>query len=118
MMGERCLGPVVGLGTYASFEGDGGLVTSVIDAALAPGSTVFDSSPMYGTAERWLSAALRDLGFARRSRDSRHVSAVTCCRERGWRVGAAVRTRRMASRRGTCRHRVMSDHECGMVPPR
>ena len=274
-MDERRLGPVVGLGTYATFEDDEGLATAVIDAALASGSTVFDSSPIYGAAERSLSVALTDrraaatvatkiwattveegraqyaeqqrlygrveflqihnlvawrdhlpwlqeeleagridrlgvthwdvgqfadleraletgffqtlqvplnpferdcearvlplaaerdvavlvmrplggargaelrrdpglsaieplvrlryrnvgsgapqvvpVGFAHRSCDPRHVTNGTCCRGRGWRGGAAVRPRRTASRRETCRRRVMSDHECGMVPPR
>ena len=185
-MDERRLGLVVGLRTYATFEDDKSLATAVIDAALASGSTMFDSSPMYGAAERSLSAALRyrreaatvatkiwattaeegrsqyaeqqrlygrveallsplaaerdvpvlvmrplegargaelrdDPGLsalARRSCDPRHVTNGTCCRGRGWRGGAAVRPRRTASRRETCRRRVMSDHECGMVPPR
>lgn len=59
-MEERRLGPVVGLGTYATFEGDVGLAREVVDAALAAGTTVFDSSPMYGGAEAALGAALAD----------------------------------------------------------
>jgi diketogulonate reductase-like aldo/keto reductase len=55
---ERRLGPVVGLGTYATFEGDASLARTVVDAALAAGTTVFDSSPMYGGAEAALGAAL------------------------------------------------------------
>jgi diketogulonate reductase-like aldo/keto reductase len=55
---ERRLGPVVGLGTYATFEGDASLARAVVDAALAAGTTVFDSSPMYGGAETALGAAL------------------------------------------------------------
>jgi diketogulonate reductase-like aldo/keto reductase len=49
---------VVGLGTYATFEGDASLARTVVDAALAAGTTVFDSSPMYGGAEAALGAAL------------------------------------------------------------
>jgi diketogulonate reductase-like aldo/keto reductase len=55
---ERRLGPVVGLGTYATFDGDASLARAVVDAALAAGTTVFDSSPMYGGAETALGAAL------------------------------------------------------------
>src|SRR6266851_5285512 len=54
--------PVVGMGTWKTFD-----VTSpeeiaqrraVVDVALAHGSNLFDSSPMYGAAERVLAAAL------------------------------------------------------------
>jgi aryl-alcohol dehydrogenase-like predicted oxidoreductase len=54
--------PVVGMGTWRTFD-----VTSqreiqarraVVDRALGHGSTLFDSSPMYGAAERVLAAAL------------------------------------------------------------
>jgi diketogulonate reductase-like aldo/keto reductase len=55
---ERRLGPVVGLGTYATFEGDVALARTVVDAALAAGTMTFDSSPMYGGAEAALGAAL------------------------------------------------------------
>jgi diketogulonate reductase-like aldo/keto reductase len=54
----RRLGPVVGLGTYSTFDGDVACARSVVDAALAAGTTVFDSSPMYGSAESSLGAAL------------------------------------------------------------
>ena len=57
-MERRRLGPVVGLGTYATFEGDAVLARAVVDAALAAGTTVFDSSPMYGGAESALGHAL------------------------------------------------------------
>jgi diketogulonate reductase-like aldo/keto reductase len=55
---ERRLGPVVGLGTYSTFDGDVACARSVVDEALAAGTTVFDSSPMYGGAEFSLGAAL------------------------------------------------------------
>jgi diketogulonate reductase-like aldo/keto reductase len=55
---SRRLGPVVGLGTYATFEGDVQLARSVVDAALQAGTTAFDSSPMYGGAEAALGRAL------------------------------------------------------------
>jgi diketogulonate reductase-like aldo/keto reductase len=57
-MEERRLGPVVGLGTWNTFGGNTELARKVVDAALAAGSRVFDSSPMYGGAERALGAAL------------------------------------------------------------
>jgi diketogulonate reductase-like aldo/keto reductase len=55
---ERRLGPVVGLGTYRTFEDDLATAQAVVDSALAAGTTVFDSSPMYGAAEASLGAAL------------------------------------------------------------
>jgi len=60
MMEERRLGPVVGLGTYGTFVDDERLATEVVGAALGAGTTVFDSSPMYGAAEASLATALRD----------------------------------------------------------
>jgi diketogulonate reductase-like aldo/keto reductase len=54
--------PVVGLGTWARLEAAAASgaesVPALIDGALDAGMTVFDSSPMYGEAERLLSAAL------------------------------------------------------------
>jgi diketogulonate reductase-like aldo/keto reductase len=58
-MEERRLGPVVGLGTWNTFGGDGELASDVVGTALASGARLFDSSPMYGRAERSLGAALR-----------------------------------------------------------
>lgn len=57
-MEERRLGPVVGLGTWNTFEGDLAVARSVVTAALDAGCRVFDSSPMYGAAEPTLAAAL------------------------------------------------------------
>jgi diketogulonate reductase-like aldo/keto reductase len=57
-MEHRRLGPVVGLGTYSTFEGDAPQARAVVDAALAAGTRVFDSSPMYGGAEGALGLAL------------------------------------------------------------
>jgi diketogulonate reductase-like aldo/keto reductase len=54
----RRLGPVVGMGTSNTFRGDERLAREVVDAALAAGTTLFDSSPMYGRAEASLGAAL------------------------------------------------------------
>jgi len=65
-MEERRLGPVVGLGTWQTFDADGTLARAVVDSARAAGTTVFDSSPMYGEAERVLGEALgarRDEAF-------------------------------------------------------
>jgi len=55
---ERRLGPVVGLGTWNTFDADAGLAGEVVGAALAAGVRVFDSSPMYHGAEASLAAAL------------------------------------------------------------
>jgi aryl-alcohol dehydrogenase-like predicted oxidoreductase len=57
-MEARRVGPVVGLGTYRTFDGDVQRARSVVDAALAAGVTGFDSSPMYGDAQSSLGAAL------------------------------------------------------------
>jgi diketogulonate reductase-like aldo/keto reductase len=57
-MEDRRFGPVVGLGTWATFDGDRGLARAVVSAALAAGTRVFDSSPMYGGAEQSLGEAL------------------------------------------------------------
>jgi diketogulonate reductase-like aldo/keto reductase len=61
-MEERRLGPVVGLGTWNTFGGDAALARDVVEAALAAGVRVFDSSPMYRGAEASLGAALRGRG--------------------------------------------------------
>lgn len=57
MIGRR-LGPVVGLGTWATFDSDVSLARDVVDAAWGAGVRLFDSSPMYGGAEASLGAAL------------------------------------------------------------
>jgi diketogulonate reductase-like aldo/keto reductase len=57
-MEERRLGPVVGLGTWVTFDGDTALAREVVSTALAAGTRVFDTSPMYGRAEASLGAAL------------------------------------------------------------
>ena len=57
-MEERRLGPVVGLGTWRTFDGDERLAGEVVSAALDAGCRWIDTSPMYGGAERSLSAAL------------------------------------------------------------
>jgi aryl-alcohol dehydrogenase-like predicted oxidoreductase len=65
---ERALGttglrvPVVGVGTWRTFDVRGPAaeanVRDVVDVALAGGVRLFDTSPMYGNAERVLGAAL------------------------------------------------------------
>jgi diketogulonate reductase-like aldo/keto reductase len=57
-MEERRLGPVVGLGTWRTFDGDEVSATAVVGAALDAGARLFDTSPMYGDAERSLGVAL------------------------------------------------------------
>jgi diketogulonate reductase-like aldo/keto reductase len=57
-MEERRLGPVVGLGTWNTFDADAGLAGDVVGAALDAGVRLFDSSPMYRGAESALAAAL------------------------------------------------------------
>ena len=56
---ERRLGPVVGLGTYATFDRDAALAEAVVASASEAGTRVFDSSPMYGGAEASLASAVR-----------------------------------------------------------
>ena len=57
-MEERRLGPVVGLGTWNTFEADTALAGRVVGEALAAGVRVVDTSPMYRGAEASLAAAL------------------------------------------------------------
>jgi diketogulonate reductase-like aldo/keto reductase len=57
-MEERRLGPVVGLGTWQTFDDDAALARDVVDAARSAGVRLVDSSPMYGGAERALGSAL------------------------------------------------------------
>src|SRR4051794_27497964 len=70
-MEKRLLGdggpelPVVGMGTWRTF-GESTGARRLVDAALAAGAHVLDSSPMYGAAERNLGEALegrRDHAF-------------------------------------------------------
>lgn len=54
--------PVIGMGTWRTFDVRGAVAEAhagaVVDAALESGVRVFDSSPMYGEAERVLADAL------------------------------------------------------------
>jgi diketogulonate reductase-like aldo/keto reductase len=58
-MEERRLGPVVGLGTWATFDDDAALAREVVEAAREGGCRVVDTSPMYEGAERALSGIVR-----------------------------------------------------------
>jgi diketogulonate reductase-like aldo/keto reductase len=55
---ERRLGPVVGLGTWNTFDADASLAGEVVGAALDAGVRTIDTSPMYQGAEGSLGAAL------------------------------------------------------------
>jgi aryl-alcohol dehydrogenase-like predicted oxidoreductase len=57
-MEERKLGPIVGLGTWNTFDGNAELARDVVAAALESGCRLVDTSPMYGDAESSLGAAL------------------------------------------------------------
>jgi diketogulonate reductase-like aldo/keto reductase len=51
--------PIIGMGTSKTLDTDDmALAGEVVSAALDAGTTLFDSSPMYGKAERTLGAAL------------------------------------------------------------
>lgn len=56
--------PVVGMGTWQTFDVRGAAAEqnarAVVDAALHAGANFFDSSPMYGEAERVLGKAIAD----------------------------------------------------------
>ena len=53
------MAPIIGMGTSRTLDTDDlVLADEVVSAALDAGTTVFDSSPMYGKAERTLGAAL------------------------------------------------------------
>jgi diketogulonate reductase-like aldo/keto reductase len=57
-MEERRLGPVVGLGTWNTFDTDATLAREVVDAAFTAGTRILDTSPMYRGAEAALGSAL------------------------------------------------------------
>ena len=57
--GSGLIVPVIGMGTWQTFDvRDPAEVRGVTDAAVAGGATFFDSSPMYGRAERVLAQTL------------------------------------------------------------
>jgi diketogulonate reductase-like aldo/keto reductase len=58
MIEYRRLGPVVGLGTWNTFDTDEELADEVVTAAAEAGVRLFDTSPMYRGAEHALAAAL------------------------------------------------------------
>lgn len=55
--------PIIGMGTWQTFDVTGEVASknarAVVDSALAAGANFFDSSPMYGEAERVLGETLR-----------------------------------------------------------
>lgn len=61
--------PVIGMGTWQTFDVRGKAEETaradVVRAALDAGTTLFDTSPMYGESERVLAAALTATGVAR-----------------------------------------------------
>jgi diketogulonate reductase-like aldo/keto reductase len=57
-MEERRLGPVVGLGTWQTFDADPELARRVVSSAFEAGTRLVDSSPMYGGAEASLARGL------------------------------------------------------------
>jgi diketogulonate reductase-like aldo/keto reductase len=57
-MEQRRLGPVVGLGTWNTFDTDASLADEVVEAAATAGVRLYDTSPMYRGAEQSLAAAL------------------------------------------------------------
>ncbi len=54
--------PAIGMGTWKTFDVRGAAAETerraIVDAALAAGTTLFDTSPMYGESERVLAAAI------------------------------------------------------------
>lgn len=58
-MEERRLGPVVGLGTWATFRADKTLAADIVGTALDAGCRLVDSSPMYGAAEESMGGIVR-----------------------------------------------------------
>src|SRR5918998_248988 len=54
--------PVIGIGTWQTFDVRGDRAVSerraIVDAALAAGTNLFDTSPMYGESERVLARTL------------------------------------------------------------
>src|SRR4051794_31404033 len=57
-MEERRLGPVIGLGTWKTFDDDVDRASEVVTVSLDAGARLVDTSPMYGAAEASLGAAL------------------------------------------------------------
>jgi diketogulonate reductase-like aldo/keto reductase len=57
-MESRRLGPVVGLGTWNTFDGDEAVADAVVASAFDAGVRLVDTSPMYGQAERTLGGVL------------------------------------------------------------
>jgi diketogulonate reductase-like aldo/keto reductase len=86
---ERRLGPVIGLGTWNTFDSDARLAREVVGAALDAGCRLVDTSPMYGGAERSLGSALdgrRDAAFVATKiwTSSADEAREQLDRQRGW----------------------------------
>ena len=78
--------PIIGMGTSKTLDTDDlALAGEVVSAALDAGTTLFDSSPMYGKAERLLGAAL----------DGRRARAVVATKV--WTVDDEVAERQIAA---------------------
>lgn len=90
--------PVVGMGTWRTFDVRGARAEAnaqaVVDAALDAGANFFDSSPMYGEAERVLGASL----------EGRRVMALTATKvwTRGAREGREQISRALSYFGGLC----------------
>lgn len=77
--------PIIGMGTSKTLDTDDlALAGDVVSTALDAGTTLFDSSPMYGRAERTLGAAL----------DGRRASAIVATKV--WTDDDAVAERQIA----------------------
>ncbi|HEX6701204.1 MAG TPA: aldo/keto reductase [Gaiellaceae bacterium] len=58
LLEERRLGPVVGLGTWNTFDADAAPARRLVDVLVDAGGAVVDTSPMYGGAEGALATAI------------------------------------------------------------
>jgi aryl-alcohol dehydrogenase-like predicted oxidoreductase len=90
--------PVIGMGTWRTFDVRGASATAnaraIVDAALAAGANFFDSSPMYGEAERVLGAAL----------DGRRASVLVATKV--WTAAAAAGRKQIAQALAFFDHRI------------
>lgn len=59
--------PIIGMGTWKTFNVSGpeaeGVRREIVETAMQAGANLFDSSPMYGEAERVLGSAIESLGI-------------------------------------------------------
>ena len=91
--------PVIGMGTWRTFDVHGAKAEqnarAIVDRALASGARFFDSSPMYGNAERVLGQALegqREQASSRRRCGRRQRSMGARRSTVPWRSWAATST--------------------------